>query len=61
MKKIIKPLYVLVLLLIFKLNYGQEYDLIVKNGFLIDAKNEINKIMDVAIKNGKVASVQKKN
>ena len=60
MKKIIKPLNVLVLLLIFKLNYGQEYDLIVKNGFLIAAKNEINEIMDVAIKNGKVASVQKK-
>ena len=62
MKKIIKPLNVLVLLLIFELNYGQEYDLVVKNGFLIDAKNEINKDwpMDVAIKNGKVASVQKK-
>ena len=60
MKKIIKSLNVIVLLLIFELNYGQEYDLVVKNGFLIDAKNEINKVMDVAIKNGKVASVQKK-
>ena len=60
MKKIFKTANLIVLLLIFNLNYSQEYDLIVKNGFLIDAKNKINKIMDVAIKDGRIASVQRK-
>ena len=35
MKKTIK---LIITLLIFNLNYSQQYDLVVKNGFLIDAK-----------------------
>ena len=34
--------------------YGQEIDLLIKNGHLIDPKNEINTTMDVAIKDGKI-------
>lgn len=36
---------------------AQEYDLVIKNGTLIDAKNGINKKMDVAISEGKIAEV----
>ena len=36
---------------------GQEYDLLIKNGTLIDTKSEINKKMDVAILNGKIAEI----
>ena len=37
--------------------YGQEIDLLIKNGHLIDPKNEINGPMDVAIKDGKILEV----
>jgi dihydroorotase len=33
------------------------YDLILQNGHVIDAKNNIDRVMDVAIKDGKVAAV----
>ena len=36
---------------------AQEYDLVIKQGHLIDPKNEINEIMDIAIADGKVAKV----
>jgi len=36
---------------------AQEYDLLIKNGHLIDAKNKLDKAMDVAILDGKVAEV----
>jgi dihydroorotase len=39
--------------------YGQEIDLLIKNGHLIDPKNEINTTMDIAIKDGKVLEVSK--
>ena len=38
---------------------AQPYDLLIKNGHLIDAKNKIDDQMDVAIKDGKVAKVAK--
>lgn len=34
------------------------YDLLLKNGHVIDAKNGIDRIMDVAIKDGKIAAVE---
>lgn len=40
--------------------YGQEYDLLIKNGHVIDAKNAINETMDIAILDGKIALVQDK-
>ncbi len=36
---------------------GQEYDLLIKGGTLIDAKSQVTKKMDVAISNGKVAEI----
>ena len=37
--------------------WAQEYDLLIKNGHLIDAKNELDQAMDVAVLDGKVAEV----
>ncbi|MEO5997506.1 MAG: amidohydrolase/deacetylase family metallohydrolase [Chitinophagaceae bacterium] len=36
---------------------GQQYDLLIKNGHLIDPKNHINTKRDIAIVNGKIAKV----
>ncbi len=38
-------------------SYGQEYDLILKGGHVIDGKNRISSVLDVAIKDGKIAKV----
>ena len=38
---------------------GQSYDLLIKNGHLIDSKNNIDQVMDVAISQGKIAAVKK--
>ena len=37
---------------------AQEFDLLIKSGTVIDAKNGINKITDIAIKDGKIVEVQ---
>ena len=37
--------------------WGQNYDLVIKNGHVIDPKNGIDGVMDVAVKDGKIASV----
>lgn len=39
---------------------AQEYDIILVNGHLIDAKNGIDQPMDIAIQNGRIAKVAKK-
>jgi dihydroorotase len=36
---------------------AQEYDLLIKNGHLIDAKNELDQAMDVAVRDGKITEV----
>jgi dihydroorotase len=38
---------------------SQLYDIVIKNGHLIDPKNKIDGIMDVAISNGKIALISK--
>jgi dihydroorotase len=38
----------------------KRYDLVIKNGHVIDAKNNINEMRDVAIAAGKIAAVEKK-
>ncbi|MBR9776060.1 MAG: amidohydrolase/deacetylase family metallohydrolase [Cytophagales bacterium] len=38
---------------------GQQYDLLIKGGHVIDAKNNIDEPMDIAIKGDKIALVQK--
>src|ERR1700754_2023880 len=40
-------------------DHAQSYDLLIKNGHLIDPKNHIDDGMDIAIKDGKVAKVAK--
>lgn len=39
---------------------AQDYDMLIQNGHLIDAKNGINEVMDIAIKDGKIAAVSSK-
>src|SRR5438552_2138784 len=36
---------------------GQQYDLLIKNGHVIDPKNNIDAIKDIAVANGKIAKV----
>src|SRR5687767_6770991 len=38
---------------------AQSYDIVIKGGHVIDAKNNINAVMDLAIKDGKVAQLAK--
>jgi dihydroorotase len=44
-------------LLTAALLHAQQYDLVIKGGHVIDPKNNINKVMDVAITDGKIAAV----
>ena len=37
--------------------WAQEFDLLIKNGHLIDAKNKLDQPMDVAVRDGKIAEV----
>jgi dihydroorotase len=39
--------------------YAQTYSLIIKDGHVIDPKNKIDGVMDIAIKDGKIAEVAK--
>src|SRR5687768_1432280 len=39
--------------------FSQTYSIVIKNGHVIDAKNNIDGLMDVAISNGKIAEVAK--
>jgi dihydroorotase len=39
---------------------AQDYDLLVKGGHVVDPKNNLDRIMDVAIKDGKIAKVDSK-
>jgi len=41
----------------FSIALGQEFDLLLKGGHVIDPKNELDGISDVAIKDGKIAAV----
>ena len=40
-------------------SYTQAYDILIKNGHVIDSKNNINKIIDIAIIDNKIALIQK--
>ena len=51
-------LFLTLLLFLFSLHtYSQTYSTLLKGGYLIDPKNGINKLMDVAIQDGKIAAV----
>ena len=48
---------ILVFLLSINVTTAQQYDILLKGGNLIDSKNEINGVYDVAILDGKIAAV----
>jgi dihydroorotase len=39
--------------------YSQTYDIVIKGGHVIDAKNNIDEVMDIAVSNGKIVQVAK--
>ena len=41
------------------LTKAQTYSIVIKGGHIIDPKNSINGVMDIAIKNGKISLVAK--
>lgn len=47
----------LIFFLFCKIAHAQQYDLVLKNGHIIDPKNKIDAIGDIAIKDGKVAKI----
>ncbi len=53
-------IFILVLLLGSKTLLAQPYDLLITKGHVIDPKNNLNGVMDVAIMNGKIAEVASK-
>ena len=56
-KSLFKIIWTVAFMAAFNLVGAQEYDLLIKNGHLIDAKNELDQAMDVAVLDGKVAEV----
>ncbi|MEN8203104.1 MAG: amidohydrolase/deacetylase family metallohydrolase [Bacteroidota bacterium] len=56
-KSIMKILWAVAVLAVCQTSGAQEYDLLIKNGHLIDPKNQIDQPMDVAVSDGKVAEV----
>ncbi|MCC6590527.1 MAG: amidohydrolase/deacetylase family metallohydrolase [Bryobacterales bacterium] len=55
---IVKPMRLLFSILLATSLWGQPtYDLLIKGGHLIDPKNKINAVRDVAIKDGQIAAV----
>lgn len=57
MKKVF--ITILCLITFFYNANAQSYSIVIKGGLLIDPKNGINEIMDIAIQDGKIASVAK--
>lgn len=48
-----------ILCIVAEISHGQPYDLLIKNGHVIDPKNQIDSILDVAIANGKITKIDK--
>ncbi|HZK65876.1 MAG TPA: amidohydrolase/deacetylase family metallohydrolase [Puia sp.] len=48
------------LILISFFSYGQSYDIVIHGGHVIDPKNNIDALMDIGIKDGRIAAVAKK-
>lgn len=51
-------LIILSSLLLSTSQYGQNYDLLIQGGTIIDVKNNRNDVMDIAILNGKIAEIK---
>ncbi|WP_411032355.1 amidohydrolase/deacetylase family metallohydrolase [Spongiimicrobium sp. 3-5] len=52
-------LVTLLVLFVSSTTVAQDYDILIKGGHVIDAKNGIDNVMDVAIKDGKIMSVER--
>lgn len=52
-------LFLVICFLTISSGFAQEYNLLLKGGHLIDPKNNINAVMDVAVKDGVIAEVAK--
>ena len=59
LNKIASVLPGLLICIVPVISQAQQYDLLIKNGFVIDPKNQIDSILDVAVTNGKVAKIAK--
>lgn len=57
--KTINYLLVFILCFFVHTSFAQSYDIVIKGGHVIDAKNNIDAVMDVAIKDGKIAQLAK--
>src|SRR5690606_33598593 len=57
-RKSLCPLLLLVALMIGSISYAQQYDLLIKRGHLIDPKNNIDSVMDIAITGDRIAAVE---
>ncbi|MFT3935600.1 MAG: amidohydrolase/deacetylase family metallohydrolase [Chitinophagaceae bacterium] len=55
-----KPYVCCLLFFIALRSFCQPYSIVIKGGFVFDPKNNIHEIMDIAIADGKIASVAKK-
>ena len=56
-----RTIFLLLLFSLFLVNalHAQPYNIVIKNGHVIDPKNGIDGIVDIAISNGKIAKVEK--
>ncbi len=52
-----RSFFAMMLMLIQVLAFSQQYDLLIKNGNIIDPKNHLNAKKDIAVANGKIAKV----
>ena len=50
-------LFLYLVLCLASSGYAQEYDILLKGGHVLDARNRVNAVRDVAIKDGKVAAI----
>lgn len=54
-------IWVIILLLAATISLSaQDYDILIKGGHVVDTKNNLDQVMDVAIKDGKIAKVDSK-
>lgn len=49
--------WILIILMYASASYAQQYDILLKGGHVIDPKNNIDRVLDVAISDGKIAEV----
>jgi dihydroorotase len=57
--RIAKLLLLIISLMITGLIKAQIYNIVIKGGYVIDPKNNIDEVMDVAVKDGKIALIAK--